>query len=495
MKILTGSQIKAADRYTIENEPISSIDLMERASSAITQIIIKEAIKYRSILFLIGKGNNGGDGLAIARLLSDLGNSCSVYCPFNIQELTEESRINFERLPTSIGQISLQDFKSIKDNVLIIDTLLGTGIKGEIREPLHSLIRHINTLPNKVISVDIPSGMCTEFGNKDQIMIKSDATITIQFPKLSMLLPEAGENCGEIVICPIGINIENVDLFQTPYFYLTKSYIDKLLQKRTKFAHKGTYGHALLICGSKGMSGAAILSTTSALRSGCGLVTLHISEKERYVATTCCPSAILSLDPNSTFSKVPSDLQKYNSLGIGSGLGQAPQTEEALYELLTVFDKPMVIDADALNILSNHKEWLKHVPNNSILTPHLGELKRLIGNWNDEEEKLKQVKNFAVQINSIIIVKGAYTMICIPDGSYFFNSTGNSGMAKGGSGDVLTGYITGLLARGYSPKHAAILGVYIHGLAGDEAALRYGKESMNSMDIANSLAEALQALE
>lgn len=484
MKILTGTQIKEADRYTIANEPITSIDLMERASVAISDWATVNIDKQHPLLFLVGKGNNGGDGLAVARILCQKGYDCSVFLAFDKAAMTDECKTNLERLPVGVKLIGLD---CIPPDTIIIDSLLGTGVSGDVKEPLLSVINKINSLPNKLVSIDLPSGMRCEFGNNNQVIIKSDITLTLEFPKLGMLLPEAGGLCGRIEVLPIGLSAEYLGKADSDYIYITKDFIDSIIIRRDKFAHKGTYGHALLICGSKGMVGAATLSVGAALRSGCGLVTVHIPEEERFSIQAACPSALFSLDENSYFSELPANVSKYTSVGIGCGLGQSHDTAEVFKRLLNTFYKPMVLDADALNIILENYKMRQNIPKDSIFTPHLGELARLVGEWHSEEEKIAMVRRLASNLKSIIVVKGAHTMICLPDGHCYFNSTGNSGMAKGGSGDVLTGYITGLLARGYSSPHAAILGVYIHGLAGDRAAEVYGMDAMNSKDLIDYL--------
>lgn len=485
MKILTGTQIKEADKYTIDNEPISSIELMERASQTIAEWICANIDRKIPLVFIIGKGNNGGDGLAVARILYHYGYYCSVYLAYEKEFLSEECSYNLECLPHDIP--IMNDILIVNQNALIVDALLGTGVKGKVNDHVKSIISQINSLPNKIISIDLPSGMISEFNNSNQTIIKADITLTLEFPKLAMLLPEAGSFCGEINILPIGLNKEYFDHSPSDYYYINQCFIDKIKLPRDKYGHKGTFGHALLICGSKGMIGAAVLSTGAALRSGCGLVTTHVPESERLAVQINCPSAILSLDTGSYFSHLPDQLSKYTSIGIGPGLGQNSKTIDAFKKLLESVDKPVVIDADALNIIASNDRLIRSIPKNSILTPHIGELKRLIGEWKDEEHKLSSVRKLSSDLQSIIIVKGAHTMICCPNGKYYFNSTGNSGMAKGGSGDVLTGYIAGLLSRGYSSENAAILGVYMHGLAGDKAAERCGKEAMNSHDIIDFL--------
>lgn len=487
MKILTDTQIKEADQYTIQHEPISSVDLMERASHAIAQWICEYVDVRNPLFFAIGKGNNGGDGLAVARILYHAGYNCTVYLPFPKDRLSEDSRINLQRLPAEIHVINEDGFKNIAENAVIIDALLGTGVTGELKEPVLSLIRKINKLPNRVISIDLPSGMKSEFDNRENDIIKASATLTLEFPKLAMLLPEAGNCCGDIHILPIGLDKNFIESAKTPYHYVTQEQIQSQLKRREKFAHKGTYGHALLICGSRGMTGAAVLATGGALRSGCGLVSVHLPSEERLAVQVRYPSALLSLDASFCFSELPVSLEKYTSIGIGSGLGQAKKTIEAFGKLLETYNQPMVIDADALNIIASDKELRKYIPANSILTPHLGELKRLVGGWKDEHEKILLAGNLAKELESVVVVKGAYSMICLPNGDIYFNSTGNSGMAKGGSGDVLTGFITGLLARGYNSEQAAILGVYFHGLAGDRASKKFGQEGMNSDDMIDFL--------
>lgn len=487
MKILTGSQIKEADKYTIEHEPISSLDLMERASLKIAEWICNNIERDNPLLFLIGKGNNGGDGLAVARILYHSGYDCCVFLLYERDELSEDSQSNLERLPNGI-KIKRTIQNNVDINTILIDCLLGSGTKGAVNETISTIIELVNSLPNKVLSIDLPSGMIAEFDNKNQTIIRADVTLTLEFPKLAMLLPEAGNYAGKTEVLPIGLSKEYICHSHTLYHYITPEYIESIRLKRDRFAHKGTYGHALLICGSKGMAGAAVLSTGGALRSGCGLLTLHIPYEERVAVQVCYPSAILSLDKDSYFSELPKDIDKYSAIGIGCGLKTRNRTVEAFKSLLnTVYNQPVVFDADALNILAENYRLLDRIPQGSILTPHPGELKRLIGDWKDDQHKIELVRILASKLKSIIVVKGANTMICLPDGNCYFNSTGNSGMAKGGSGDVLTGYITGLLARGYEAKEAAILGVYTHGLAGDNAAAKYGEESMNSRDIIDFL--------
>lgn len=498
MKILTGDHIKEADKYTIENEPISSWELMERASLYMSNEVIKILKDDVPLLFFIGKGNNGGDGLAMARILSENGYRCMVYCIYPKEDMTEDCRANFERLPTNVeilnSDIIFQNIL-VNEDILIIDAILGSGVKGIVKEPISEVIGLINNLPNQVISIDLPSGMKTEWNNgDDKSIIKADYTLTIEFPKIGMLLPDVGENCGEIIIVPIGLSEQYMDETPSNYNYIDKKYIQSLIEKRSKFAYKNAHGHALLICGSRNMSGATTLATAGALRSGCGLVTTHLPYDARYGIMTIYPSAMLSFDEGDMFTVLPSDLDKYSVVGVGCGIGQSEETIMALGLLFQSVNYPVVIDADALNIIAAHRHLHNFIPKNSVLTPHLGELKRLIGTWESEEHKINLVRQLASDLQSVIVVKGANTMICLPDGNCYFNSTGNAGMAKGGSGDILTGLITGLIARGYSSSKAAIIGVYLHGLAGDLVASVLGQEAMNSTDILDYLPKAFVGL-
>lgn len=494
MKILTGKQIKGLDRYTIEHEPIEPIGLMERASEAMAQIVAQRTGGEKLLVFVIGKGNNGGDGLAMARMLSYAGLTCYAIMASPTEELSEDCRCNFDRLPESVQLID--EIPPVRDDyeIAVVDALLGSGMKGEPAGRYKDLIDSINSSGHYVISVDLPSGMKTEFGNDPGSIVHADLTLTIEFPKLAMLLPEAGECCGEIEIVSAGLDEEFIEKVPSPYIYVTSDLIRRFIKRRSKFSHKGTYGQTLLVCGSKGMMGAAVLATNAALRSGCGLVTSHIPHVGSMAATVNAPSAMLSLDPADHFSELPNDLDKFDSVGVGCGLGQNAQTAEALEGLLKKCNCGMVLDADALNIIARNPDLRQLIPAGSVLTPHPGELKRMVGEWHDDADKISRASSLAVKLGAVVVVKGACSMICMPDGRVCFNPTGNAGMAKGGSGDVLAGLLAGLMARGYSSEEAALLGVYVHGRAGEKAAEYYGEEAMNSSDIIDFIGDAFGEL-
>ncbi len=493
MKILTGRQIHEADRATIEREGISSLDLMERAATGIARWIAGNVDARHRLLFCCGKGGNGGDGLAAARISAEAGRECAVFLGADPNELHPDTKANLARLPDGVPLYDITAQRpDVEPDAVIVDALLGTGVTGEVHEPVRSIIEWIGSLPNRVISIDIPSGMPTEWGGVDaEFVVRAETTLTIEFPKLAMLLPESGESAGNVVVVPIGLDEKFIENCDTPHYYITPEWIEKLCKPRAKFSHKGNYGHVLLVCGSATMPGAAILATGGALRSGCGLVTVHIPKAERFALIARHPSAMLSLDDGECFSAPPDALERFSAIGVGPGLGRDPKTVAAIGKLLEAAASehkiPMVLDADALNIIVYNLDYKRHIPTGSVLTPHPGELGRLVGEWSDDREKLEKARRLASEIDGVVIVKGAHSVICTPDGRFLFNPTGTPGMAKGGSGDVLTGLIAGLTARGYDAETASIVGVYDHGRAGERAARIYGKEAMNASDLAEFL--------
>ncbi len=529
MKILTGKQIREADRATIEREPIPSLELMERAATGIARWLAENVDARHRLLFCCGKGGNGGDGLAAARILALAGRECSVFLAAAPDELSENARKNLARLPQGVLLFDITaERPDIEPDAVIVDALLGVGVTGEVREPVRGIVEWINTLPNRVISIDIPSGMATEWGSAvpgfgdakptgdvsvatqpnaaNHPVVRAETTLTIGFPKLAMLLPETGECAGNVIVIPIGLDENFLAAATTPYYYITQEWVDGLRNPRAKFSHKGDYGHALIVAGSATMPGAAILAVGGALRSGCGLVTAHVPKNERFALTANHPSAMLSLDDGDCFTTPPppAALERLTAIGIGPGLGRDPKTIDALRKLLIITSLhggdnrltaqqtpaaqpraiPLVLDADALNIIAENPDLQQHITPGSVLTPHPGELRRLVGEWRTEEEKLEKASELARKTRSTVIVKGAHSVVCTPDGRFLFNSTGTPGMAKGGSGDVLTGLITGLLARGYDAETASVTGVYLHGRAGERAARLHGEEAMNAGDLA-----------
>jgi NAD(P)H-hydrate epimerase len=384
----------------------------------------------------------------------------------------------------------------LKKNEVVVDGIFGSGLSRKVSGLPGRVIKHINAQAGTVISIDIPSGLFGEDNSHNDYdsVIRASYTITFQFPFLSFFFDLHASFVGRWRVHDIKLHPKIIEETDCPYRTVEKDELRPLLPGRDKFAHKGTFGHALMISGSYGMMGAALLAGESCLRSGAGLVTVHVPRFGYSIVQTGFPEAIVSLDQSDILFSEPPDLAPYSAVGIGPGLGCKPNTAKGLRMLLEGAEVPLVIDADALNILSQHPEWLELLPEGSILTPHPREFDRLSGvSQNSYERHLKQ-RDFARRYEVIVVLKGAHTGIACPDGRYWFNTTGNPGMATGGSGDVLTGLITGLLAQGMPSLHAALAGVFLHGLAGDLAADAIGEEALIAGDLNLYLGEAFREL-
>lgn len=498
MKIFQGKEIKKLDAYTIENEPIASIDLMERAALALTKAIEVRWSKNFPIKVFAGPGNNGGDALAVTRLLAEKGYDIEAFLFNTSDKLSEDCRINMERLPnkenlrfTEVTQAF--DPPALTENDLVIDGLFGSGLNKPLTGGFAAVVKYINASAATVVSIDIPSGLMCEDNTYNTVkshIIHANVTLSLQLPKLAFLFAENEEFVGEWQLLDISLSEEAISTLPTDYILTEEKEIRRMIKPRKQFAHKGNFGHALLIAGSYGMAGASILSAQACLRSGVGLLTVHTPFCNNTILQTSVPEAMVQQDIYERCFATPVDTDMYQAIAIGPGLGQELESEQALPEQLKLCQTPVVLDADALNILSGHREWLSSIPKKSILTPHPKELDRLVGKCHDSYERLTKARDLAANIKSYIVLKGAYTAVITPEGKCFFNPTGNPGMATGGSGDVLTGIILSLLAQGYSSEEAALLGVYIHGLAGDIAAQHVGEISMLASDIVNSLPAA-----
>lgn len=502
MKIFTSTQIHELDKYTIEHEPISSLDLMERAAQALTQAITTTWPATMRVVVFAGPGNNGGDALAVARLLAGQDYQVSVYL-FNISgQLSADCTANKKRLE-EVRRIRefvevTQEFDPprLEENMLVIDGLFGSGINKPLAGGFASLVKYINASPAKIVSIDIPSGLMTEDNtyNVRANIIRASQTLTLQLPKLSFLFAENQQFLGQLQVLDIRLSREGMESMDAQYSILEENDVRSRLLPRNPFAHKGQMGNALLIAGSYCMAGAAVLATRAALRAGAGKVTINSPKRNIPVLQMSVPEAIVQKGTEETIFAEAVDTEDFDALGIGPGLGQSEQTAIALIAQLRRAQCPVVVDADALNILANHRAWLQQLPKGIILTPHAKELDRLEGHCTDSYERLTKACNLAERLQGIVILKGRYTAICQADGHVLFNPTGNAGMATAGSGDVLTGILTGLLARGYKPQDACIVGVYLHGLAGDLAAHDLGEESLLASDIVRYLPRAFKRL-
>lgn len=501
MKIFTSSQIHELDKYTIENEPIESIALMERAAKALTQAIAGVWNNTTPVIVFAGPGNNGGDALAVARLLSERDYKVTVYlfnitgslspdCAQNKRRLQETKRVQFIEVTEEF------DPPQLESGMLVVDGLFGSGLNKPLAGGFASLVKYINASQAQVVSLDIPSGLMTEDNiyNVRANIIRATMTLTLQQPKLSFLFPENQPFLGQLRVLDIRLSQEGIDKMEAAYTITEESLVRSLLMDRNAFAHKGQMGHALIVAGSYCMAGAAVLAAKACLRSGTGKVTVNTPRRNIPILQISVPEAIVQSGNDETIFTDMVETDDFDAMGIGPGLGQSEQTAVALISQLRRAQCPIVADADALNILANHRAWMQQLPKGIILTPHPKEFDRLEGHSADSYERLTKARNLAERIQGYVIVKGHYTAICLPDGHIVFNPTGNGGMATAGSGDVLTGIITGLLARGYKQAEACVVGVYLHGLAGDLAAQELGEESLLASDIVNYLPKAFKRL-
>lgn len=497
MKILKSSQVREVDVFTIKNEPVSSIDLMERAAQIISQWVSRNISAKKKVKIFAGPGNNGGDGLAIARQLLEFNFKTEVFLLKISDHLSQDCNINLDRLKNikkiTIKEISNKnDFPKISNDDLIIDGLFGSGLTRKLEGVSKELVQYLNNSESEIIAIDIPSGLFGENNDDNDLdaIIKAKHTLTFQLPKLSFFFSTNECFVGKWEVLPIGLNQNFIDGLESNFYMIDNQLVNNQLKTRKKFSHKGTYGHVLLIAGSYGKIGAAVLAAKACLRSGSGLVTVHIPKTGYEIVQTAFPEAMISIDQSDLIFTNVHDVENYTSVGIGPGIGTKQNTKKGLSNLFNYVSKPMVIDADALNIISEQKDLLNKVPANSILTPHPKEFERLVGKTTDGIERIQTQIGFSVKYKVYLVLKGAHTSITCPDGSCYFNSTGNSGMASAGSGDVLTGIILSLLGQAYEPKYAAIIGVYLHGLAGDIASEKIGQEALIASDIIDHLGKA-----
>lgn len=505
MKILSVKQIREADNYTIIHEPIESYDLIQRAAKAALNVI-KEIYPPKTMFKVVcGLGNNGADGLALARLLfTNSYENVEVY----IVRYSDKVSPHFPRLIKKLNtpKITFIDIKKQRDlklliadtdtentDTVIIDAILGTGVRQPVTGLLAATIEYINGLPYEVVAIDIPSGFNGDALNtaSDKV-IQADYTITFQYPKLTFMYPETLGYVGHFTIADIGLHAEYINSAKTKNYFITKNDIKQFVTKRPKIAHKGHFGHALLVVGTYGKMGAALLSAKGCMKSGVGLLTVHIPQCGYNILQTAVPEAMASVDSEQNYISDNLKFQEYNAIGVGPGIGTEKQTKNVVKLLIQNAQMPVVFDADAINCIAENKTWLSFIPQGSIFTPHPKEFERLTEKAANSEERLQLQRNFSAKYNVYVVLKGAHTSISAPDGTMYFNSTGNPGMATGGSGDVLTGIITSFMAQGYTSLQSCLLGVYIHGLAGDFAAHEYSEESTTASDIIQHIPTAFK---
>lgn len=494
MKLFSREQIYAADKFTIEKQQISSDMLMERSAVQIFNWIHTrmQGAPVKIHLFC-GIGNNGGDGIALARHLQEHGYDIAVYVVNYSKTRSKDFLINLERLKDRKIWPEFLDsdckFPAIGKDDIIVDAIFGIGLNREPEAWVVKLMDHLHQTEAFILSVDIPSGLFTDKLPADKnAIIKANFVLSFQTPKLVFFLPETGMYIDQWEVLDIGLDPEYLTTTETEYDLIGKHDVLPFYIPRKKYSHKGTYGHALIVGGSKGKIGAVALASKACLTSGAGLVTAYVPECGYIPLQTALPEVMVLTDGDDYISKIEFDITP-SVIGIGVGLGTDEETVKAFSDFLGKNKAHMVIDADGLNILSKNKALLKKLPSQTILTPHPKELQRLVGKWKDDFDKLKKTKALSKKYNCIVVIKGAHSITVYGDRGYI-NTTGNPGMATAGSGDALTGIITGLLAQGYEPLKATMFGVYLHGKAGDIAIELTGYQALNASKVIEGIGKA-----
>ncbi|MDO5105024.1 NAD(P)H-hydrate dehydratase [Capnocytophaga sp.] len=493
MKILFTQQLRQAYQQTIKKQRITRRKLMERAAKQVFLWLQKNTAADKKIVIYAGVGNNGGDGLAVARML------------VKAKREVEVNIVNFNENPTddflkSLGALvrtkkvkitdlySCSEIPEIQSDQVVVDAVFGMGFNRYVPEWIQCIFEKINHSKAYVVSIDIPSGFYADkVPLSDEVFVKPDVVLTFQSPKLIFLLPQTGKYIPHWEVLDVELDVSVLKGISTDYNFVTKEQIQKIYKPRGRFSHKGSFGHALLVGGSYGKVGAMVLGGTAVLRAGAGLLTMLAPKCAYDILQTAVPEAMVITSKHQRYITSVEVTFEPSAIGVGVGMETHNQTAQALFELLEKYAHiPFVIDADALNILAQNPDKLSQLPENTILTPHIKELERLIGTWKDDFEKLAKAKKFAKKHKVVLIIKEAYTITT--NGTHFWvNSTGNAGLATAGSGDVLTGILTGLLSQGYTPLQASILGVYLHGKSGDRLAQLQGQESLTASDLCKAI--------
>jgi hydroxyethylthiazole kinase-like uncharacterized protein yjeF len=473
--LLTSTHIREADAYTIQHEPVASVDLMERASKAFVGWFINHfPNKDKAIAVYCGTGNNGGDGLAIARMLHEHQyKKVSVIIARFSDKATGDFNANLQSLKKcGLAYAELKNGENLppENSAIIIDALLGSGLNKPLTGDYKQLVDHLNATGKTIVAVDVPTGFYTDGEiQPDTSVLKADLVITFQQAKINFLLPEAAPyiNCWEAV--NINIDEKFTRSLNSPYQYVEEKDIRALLKPRHRFSNKGTYGHSLIIAGEAKTMGAALLCAAGSAYTGAGLTTACIPESGLTALNTYLPEVMAFTRSGDVLPEI--NPEKYSAVAIGPGLGTGEDAFELLAYLLSNYKKPVVLDADAMNLLAKHPQLWQSLPAQSILTPHMKEFDRLFGEHTNWWARIQTAREQAQARNIYIVLKNDYTITATPEGKLYFNSTGNPAMATGGMGDVLAGILTSLLAQKYTPHDACLIGIYIHGKAGDELAL------------------------
>ena len=496
MKLFTTDQIREIDLYTIQNEPIKSVDLMERAAGALFHWFQANINRSVSICIFTGPGNNGGDGLALARMLDHEEYKVEVYNIIIGSGYSDDWNINRKRLKgtgVKFTELDTPDHMPLIDyDSVVVDAIFGSGLTRGLSGFPAEVIKYLNSSVAKKISIDMPSGLSGEdnSGNSPGSIFKADITLSLQFPKLSFMFAENSVFVGDVKVIPIGLHPKIIREKETRYGIIDRNFASGIIKKPGTFDHKGVNGHGLLASGSCGKAGASVLAAKAALRTGIGLLTVHLPKPASNIMHISVPEAMVQCDQSEVLISDITDPGRFDAVGIGPGIGTKPNTVKAMEKLLEEFRGPMVIDADGLNIISANRKLMDMLHRSVILTPHPGEFRRLVGDYKSGFDMLALQSELSSATGAVILLKGARTSVALPDGRIWFNSTGNPGMATAGSGDVLTGMLLALLSKGYSAADAAIIGAYLHGLAGDIAIENSAPESLIASDIINNIGQS-----
>jgi len=511
MIVVTPDEMKVIDKTAIEEFGIPGIVLMENAALGVVREIgkILEDIPGKNVVVLAGKGNNGGDAFAVARHLFNMGAKVSVYVLAKLADISADAKINLDilfKMGMEVIEVTKDEhIDSIKDRLkdahVVVDGLLGTGLKGEVKGVMAEVIAFVNDSCAPVVAVDIPSGVNGETGKVSAACIKAKTTVTFGLPKIGQLIHPGCEYVGNLEIVDIGIPKAVVEKAGLRKHVIGLDLISKLIFKRPSNSNKGTYGKLLVVAGSRGMTGAACLSAKAALRAGAGLVymTAPLSLLPIYAGSVVEALTIPLEDENrgyitkKSIDDLLSRLEGFDVLAVGPGLSTVNEIKDVVYSVIKTSKVPIVLDADGINILAEDLSVLKELKCPMVITPHPGEMARLLGISVKEvqEDRVNIARAFSKEWGVITVLKGSRTVIATPEGEVYINTTGNAGMATGGSGDVLTGIITSFIGQGLKPLEATILGVYLHGVCGDNVAQKKGEHGLIAGDLVEEIPDVI----
>jgi len=515
LKVVTAQEMKEIDQKAILEFKIPGIVLMENAGRRVVEGVLEklDGMQGRTVTIFAGKGNNGGDGLVAARHLFNMGVDVKVLLLENPDNITGDAAINLEiwkRMGQKVYAISQKDdFNAVRlflvKTDLVVDAIYGTGFKGKLKDYVGRIIESINASQKPVVAVDLPSGLEADTGNVNGPCIRASLTVTFGLPKIGLLLEPGAGFTGDLRVMDISLPISLLEDEHLKLNLIVKDQVKGWLPFRPNTSHKGDYGRVLIIAGSRGMAGAACLAAEAAARSGAGLVTLAVPEAVYQPVAAKLTEVMVVPVPctgEGTISKealpiLRGMMERADVLAIGPGLSGNSETGDVVRKIIVSSGIPLVLDADALNAMAGHTNLFGKVKAPFVLTPHPGEMGRLTGlsAASVQQDRLNLSRRWSTEWGAVLVLKGSRSIIASPDGTVYINPTGNPGMATGGSGDVLTGVIAGLLAQGMEASRATAAGVYLHGMAGDRAALEKGMPGLLAGDILHSLPEVFRVVE